>query len=118
MYVRKINHICGVKKCANKQCYHISRSREVGNSVIICEDCLREALAEIEKMKQADMPNIKPDVHHDDGAETNIIASDDSVNPDVKPIPDTATNLTICRKCGRTFTTARGLKMHKCGDDK
>ncbi len=113
MYVRKINRICGVKKCSNKQCYHISRSREVGNSVIICEDCLKEALAEIEKMKQADMPKVETDAHHDDGAGTNIIASDN-----VKPIPDTDRNLTICNKCGRTFTTARGLKMHKCGDDK
>lgn len=117
MYVRKINRICGVKKCSNKQCYHISRSREVGNSVIICEDCLKEALAEIERMKQLDAPKAEVDAHHDDGAKTNIITSD-NVNLDVKPIPDTPENLTICRKCGRRFTTARGLKMHKCGDDR
>lgn len=117
MYIRKINRICGVKKCSNKQCYHISRSREVGNSVIICEDCLKEALAEIEKMKQADMPKVETDAHHDDGSETNIITSDNA-NKDVKPIHSTSENCVKCDKCGRTFTTARGLKMHKCGDDK
>lgn len=117
MYVRKINRICGVKKCANKQCYHISRSHEVGNSVIICEDCLREALAEIERIKQADMPKPEIDVHHDNRAEINIITSDD-VNPNIKPIIDTSAIGFKCKKCGRTFATARGLKMHKCGDDK
>ena len=51
MFVKKIKRICDVRKCKNKETYAISRTREAGNSVIICKDCLKEALAEIERLE-------------------------------------------------------------------
>lgn len=65
MKVRKIRRKCEVRRCSNRDTYSISRSSEPGNTVIICKDCLKEALAEIEKIektvKEPDViPEIKP----------------------------------------------------------
>ena len=48
MYVKKIKRKCGVRGCRCTESYAISRSREMGNSIIACESCLVEALAEID----------------------------------------------------------------------
>ena len=48
MYVKKIKRICGVRGCKNTEVFAISKTKEMGNSVIICKDCLKDALASIE----------------------------------------------------------------------
>lgn len=48
MYVKKIKRKCGVRGCKNTETYAISKSREMGNSIIACKDCLMDALATIE----------------------------------------------------------------------
>ena len=48
MYVKKIKRKCNVRGCKNTETYAISKSREMGNSIIACKDCLMDALAEIE----------------------------------------------------------------------
>ena len=48
MYVKKIKRICDVRGCKNTEVFALSKSRDMGNSVIICKDCLKEALASIE----------------------------------------------------------------------
>ena len=47
MNVRKMKMRCDVKGCKNVDSYCISRSAELGG-VVICEDCLRDALTAIE----------------------------------------------------------------------
>lgn len=47
MNVRKMKMRCDVKGCRNVDSYCISRSAELGG-VVICEDCLRDALTAIE----------------------------------------------------------------------
>ena len=47
MNVRKMKMRCDVKGCRNVDSYCISRSAEMGG-VVICEDCLRDALTAIE----------------------------------------------------------------------
>ena len=47
MRARKIKRICSVRGCRNTDCYVIARFCEFANSVIICKDCLRDALAVI-----------------------------------------------------------------------
>lgn len=50
--VKKLGRrLCNVRGCRNIGSYAIARSREVGSSMIICEACLRDALAAIEAMK-------------------------------------------------------------------
>ena len=48
MYVKKIKRICGVRGCKNTDVFALSKTREMGNSVIICKDCLKDALASID----------------------------------------------------------------------
>jgi hypothetical protein len=49
MNVKKIKRKCGVRGCKNiDNVYAISKTREMGNSIIICKDCLVDALRSIE----------------------------------------------------------------------
>lgn len=52
MYVKKIKRKCGVRGCKNTETYAISKSREMGNSIIACKDCLMDALATIEEQNK------------------------------------------------------------------
>lgn len=49
MYVKKIKRKCGVRGCKCTDTYAISKSREMGNSIIACKECLMDALATIEE---------------------------------------------------------------------
>lgn len=50
MYIKKVKRKCGVRGCKNTECYSISKSREMGFSVIACEDCFKEALKAIKEL--------------------------------------------------------------------
>ena len=52
MYAKKIKRKCGVRGCKNTVSYAISKSREMGNSIIACKECLLEALAVIEEQNK------------------------------------------------------------------
>ena len=52
MYVKKIKRKCGVRGCKNTVTYAISKTREMGNSIIACKECLMEALAQIEEQNK------------------------------------------------------------------
>lgn len=49
MRIKKLHRLCSVRGCSNKVTYAISRSREIGSSVILCADCMRDALSVINK---------------------------------------------------------------------
>ena len=49
MYTRKIKRKCGVRGCRNTVSYALSKTREMGNSVIICADCLKASLEAVEE---------------------------------------------------------------------
>lgn len=94
MYVKKVRRKCDVRNCKNKDCYAISRSREVGNTIIACADCLKEALEAIDKLpketpkaKSSGIPslffNTKDDKQENEKA-AEPIATDETVeNADV-----------------------------------
>lgn len=53
MYIKKIRRKCGNRGCKNTEnVYALSKTREMGNSVIICEECLRDALKTIDGTKK------------------------------------------------------------------
>ena len=52
MYVKKIKRKCGVRGCKNTESYAISKSREMGNSIIACKECLMETLNTIEEQNK------------------------------------------------------------------
>ena len=56
MYAKKLKRRCGVRGCKNTVSYNISRSRELGYSVIICEDCLKDAVEAIKAQPKKEQP--------------------------------------------------------------
>ena len=48
-YVKKTKRKCGTRGCKNIETFSISKSREAGNSIIVCKECLVEALNTIEE---------------------------------------------------------------------
>lgn len=50
MYARKVRRKCDVRGCRNIDCFAISKSREPGNSIIICKSCLIEGAEAVEKV--------------------------------------------------------------------
>jgi hypothetical protein len=49
MNVKKIKRICGVRGCKNTaNVYALSKTREMGNSVVMCSDCMKDALSSVE----------------------------------------------------------------------
>jgi hypothetical protein len=56
MYVKKLKRKCGVRGCKCTDTYSISKSREMGNSIIACKECLVEALATIEDIEEQNKP--------------------------------------------------------------
>ena len=85
MFVKKIKRICGVRGCKHTEVFAISKTKDLGNSVIICKDCLKEAIASIEnyvepvKVKR----EIKPLFYHPE--ETKVTLSSVADN-EPKPV--------------------------------
>lgn len=58
MYIKSVKRKCSVRGCKNADCFAVSRGREVGNTVIICKDCLSDALDSIGKLVPGEKTNI------------------------------------------------------------
>ncbi len=52
MYVKRLKRKCNVRGCKNTDTYAISKTREMGNSIIACKSCLLEALKTIEEAEK------------------------------------------------------------------
>ncbi len=116
MYVKKIKRICGVRGCKNTDVFALSKTREMGNSVIICKDCLKDALASIDnyvepvKVKterkplfyhpelEVTVPSVAenepepPEVIEEAPEDADITVTEDAVTIQEEPKPKTATN--------------------------
>ena len=57
MYVRRVKRKCGIRGCKNTDSFAVSRAREPGNTVIICRDCLKDALEAVEALPQGAKSN-------------------------------------------------------------
>ena len=58
MFIRQVKRKCSVRGCKNTECFAISRTREVGNTVIICKSCLDKALRAIDEIDPKTKSNI------------------------------------------------------------
>lgn len=58
MFVRQVKRKCSVRGCKSTDCFAISRTREVGNTVIICKSCLGKALGAIDEIDPKTKSNI------------------------------------------------------------
>lgn len=59
MYIKRVKRKCSVRGCKNTDCFAISRTREVGNTVIVCRSCLENALAAIDELPPNAKSNVK-----------------------------------------------------------
>lgn len=58
MYLKRVKRKCSIRGCKNTDCFAISRTREVGNTVIACKECLKQALDDIESIPAEAKSNI------------------------------------------------------------
>lgn len=58
MFVRQVKRKCSVRGCKSTECFAVSRTREVGNTVIICKSCLGKALGAIDEIDPKTKSNI------------------------------------------------------------
>ena len=58
MFARQVKRKCSVRGCKNTDCFAISRTREAGNTVIICKNCLGNALKAIDEIDPKTKSNI------------------------------------------------------------
>lgn len=105
MNVKKIKRKCGVRGCKNTASFVISKTREMGGSVIMCRDCMVEALkstegySEPEKVKKAPrplFPHSKSEVTLssaiDVEPEPNEVINADAEDVDISVAEDTVTH--------------------------
>lgn len=127
MYVRRVKRKCNVRGCGNTDSFAISRTREAGNSVIICKDCLTAALAatdEIEPDAKSNIPamesaTIPPLFFNAQAQGTEPAAEGENTEPSAsdedEKLTETAAetaNHFVCSHCGRAFDSEKGLKAH------
>jgi len=58
MYARKVRRKCSIRGCRCTESFAISKTREIGNSVIICKNCLKEGIIAIDEIKPNEKSNI------------------------------------------------------------
>lgn len=59
MYLRRVKRKCSVRGCKNTDCLAISKTHEIGNTVIICRDCLADGLKSADELKPDEKTNVR-----------------------------------------------------------
>ena len=133
MFVRQVKRKCSVRGCRNTDCFAISRTREVGNTVIACKECLGEALkatcevdpktkSNIPKPSATDIPSLffnnaalgveeKTEAHSTEDEQNEEISSANEQNEEILPFTDDAPEF-VCPDCGKEFESEKGVKSH------
>ena len=131
MYVRRVKRKCSVKGCKNTECFSISRTREAGNTVIACKDCLEQTVKAIDEID----PNAKNNIPVLDNTlapplffNEKAFAAADKLSDNAETAENSDTDDTdvldeltsqsensefICPDCGKKFDSEKGLKSHK-----
>ena len=142
MYIRQVKRKCSVRGCKCTDSYAISKTREVGNTVIICKNCLGEglkAIDEIDPKTKSNIPPVKstgvPSLFFNsvakstadtaDTSDAEGVTSDQATTKEAEVdtpsasddnlTEETATEETtaiVCPKCGKEFGSENGLRAH------
>ena len=96
MYIKRIKRICGVRGCKNTETFILSRTREVGGSVVMCKSCIEEAFEAVKNYKEP------------------VRKKNEGIPPLFfnRPIQKEIKKEFICSECQKIFETEKGLKMH------
>ena len=93
MKVKKLKRKCSVRGCKNvANVYALSKTREMGNSVIMCSDCMKEALQSIKELdvtlsSVAEGEPKPEEVIEDVTEDAHISAAEDTVTTTEEPEP-------------------------------
>lgn len=133
MFVRKVKRKCSVRGCKNTDCYSISHTREAGNTIIACKNCLDGALKAIGELKPdaksnipvAENSNIPPLFYHDavkTSPDAEEVTSDHAENDDAEMGTSSASvdiKETVTEEVAETVeeTVTEGVKCPKCGKE-
>lgn len=129
MKVKKIKKKCEVRGCKNTDTFALTNTNEFGNSIIICEECLKRAVKAVSEydssvtVQKAYMPpppvffNVIPEAEVK--GDTVEEATEETV-ADVKQTEDDGKDKEAesisytCPDCGKEYKTEQGLSKHKC----
>jgi hypothetical protein len=138
MYVRKVKRKCGVRGCKSFEAFAISKTREPGNSIIICRECLKDANKSVAEMKPNEKNNIrkrstgevpglffnkqvfaeieKDEVYEKEEQNSSNKEDDLEAESDKTEISEEQTeekeDVFKCPGCGTVFESEKGLKSH------
>ena len=138
MYVRKVKRKCGVRGCKSFEAFAISKTREPGNSIIICRECLKDANKSVTEMKPNEKNNIrkrstgevpglffnkqvfaeigKDEVYEKEKQNSSSKKDDLEAESDKTEISEEQTenkeDVFKCPGCGKVFESEKGLKSH------
>lgn len=98
--IRKVHSKCMMKGCSCRSSYHISLSREMGNSIIICKNCAKRAIEMIDEYEKAHA----------------AISSEPTEPQDDEQSAENQSELQtaewVCEECGKVCTSKQGLSAH------
>lgn len=134
MYARKVRRKCSIRGCRCTESFAISKTREIGNSVIICKNCLKDGLIAIDEIK----PKAKSNIPKSNPANIPSLFFNAQIQPKKTDAEEKATVQSLpksqeaeetplneednedaekvtefkCPDCGKVFDSERGLKSH------
>ena len=135
MRVKRLKRKCGVRGCRNTDTYSISLTREAGNSIIMCRDCLEKAIDAIDNVKEEPetrvsyseapplffnsvRPEDEPEASVQDDVQDEQIPADDNP-PDSESdtsggsdTPPSESSEFVCPHCGQVCKSELGLQRH------
>lgn len=97
--IRKVHSKCMMKGCTCRSSYHISLSRELGNSIIICKNCAKKAVEMINEYEKAHTATVSAPTETQDE------------QPAEQPTETQAAEW-VCEECGKICTSKQGLSAH------
>lgn len=121
MYLKRVKRKCSIRGCKNTDCFAVSRTREVGNTVIICEECLKLTLDEVKNISPNTKSNVPKTIESAVpplffNAEISVSAGGsepDTAGTSAEDSSRESTGAFICEACGKTFENDKGLRAHK-----
>ena len=128
MKIKRVKRKCSVRGCKNTDCFAISNTNEVGNSVIICASCLKEGAKAVDgyvpEPKKPhtpppalfyNVPAVNEDVAEEvaeavEETELTVEEVEEATEATTEEVVDS--NPLVCPVCGKECKSEAGLKKH------
>lgn len=112
MYFKRVKRKCHVRGCKSIDSFAISRTREIGNTVIICKSCLERALGAIGEVEPSSKSNI-PELDSSEAPPLFFNTIMKQMPPETPKESTIGESVYKCSGCGKEFKNENGLKAHQ-----